>query len=315
MTDQAFLQVQVLELRRMLGRAKEGSIVAKQLRERLTDAEEELERANTRDGQIFAEAPSVLPRTAIFLRGGGVQGSDGISASLAGEALLQYERMFTAQAIHDERNAARKAGRQRRHRGAPTPGLLFTGTPRGSFGLEFVPKLTGDHPVMGVHAVSLVSIADAIYQVANAGDTLDDAIKNVPPPVLQPMKQFIKALSDHGASIRIAFADKPGRSLTADQIKVAADRLERDVTQDVANIKGTFRGVTRDSGVFDLRTEAEDVLTGTVVDSLTEDDLERIDRLTNEACIATLQKTIVRRLSGTDAVTYVLLDATALETG
>ena len=55
--------------------------------------------------------------------------------------------MFVEQALHDERMMAKDAGRNRRPRGSPAPELLFVGTPRGSFGLEFVPQ-TPDDPTL-----------------------------------------------------------------------------------------------------------------------------------------------------------------------
>jgi hypothetical protein len=139
--------------------------------------------------------------------------------------------------------------------------------------------------------------------------SLDEAIEPIPPRVLQPLKQFLKTLAQHEAELRLAFHGSPSQSLTASQIQKTADRLERDMTQETVEIGGTFRGVTRESGYFDLKTDAGDVITGTVADDLTEDDLERIDGLTNKQCKAKLQKTTVQRISGPSKSTFVLLDA------
>ena len=100
--------------------------------------------------------------------------------------------MFTAQAVHDERLAAKTAGRQ------PAPrrcyaGLIFTGTPRGSFGLEFVPQITADEDelLVEIHAKSLENVADALTRVVESG-SFEEAVGSVPSPVLQPLKQFSK---------------------------------------------------------------------------------------------------------------------------
>ena len=92
----------------------------------------------------------------------------GIHAALAGEALIQYERMFVEQALHDEREAARKAGRQRRRLGTAPPSLLLTGTPRGSFGLEFVAEPTEGGTLLNIHAQSLRNVAEALARVAES---------------------------------------------------------------------------------------------------------------------------------------------------
>jgi hypothetical protein len=309
MNKQAFLQIQTLELQHLLESAGDDPILAPQLRERLEDAQRELDEIRRQQGTLIPKEPVVLPRAAIFLQGDGVPDSEGIRPPLAGEAMIQYEKMFTEQALHDEREAARKAGRHRRRRGTPTPALLFTGTPRGSFGLEFVPQVT-EEDSLEIHAQSLRHVADALVLVAESESrALDDAVNKIPARVLQPLKSFMGTLARHGAEIRLAFPDRPPRSLNVEQVRTAAERLDKEVIQEPETIRGTFRGVTLETGKFDLRTETGEVITGTVADDLTEDELERIALLTNHACIADLQKTTVSKIGGAPTPTYVLLNA------
>ena len=192
--------------------------------------------------------------------------------------------------------------------------MLFTGTPRGSFGFEFLPQFRDDDLLTGVHAQSLVNVAEALTRVAESdANSLDRVVSEMPPRVLQPLKQFLKTLAQYEAELRLAFHDRPSRSLSAMQVKSAADLLDRDVEQESSSIEGVFRGVTRDSGVFDLRRENGSVITGTVADQLTEDDLERIDRLTNKPCVAEIQETTIRKIGGAKTTSYVLLDARSAE--
>ena len=123
------------------------------------------------------------------------------------------------------------------------------------------------------------------------------------------MKRFLKVLAQHGAELRLAFADSPPVSLAIEKVRVASDLLERELQEKETDIKGTFRGVTRESGVFDLIDEEGVVITGTVADNLTEEDLERIDKLTNHPCVARIQQTIVLQVSGVAKSTYLLIDA------
>lgn len=310
MNKQTFLQVQAIELRHLLEMAGDDPIMAPQLRVRLEGVEKDLETLKRQNGTLLPKENVAVPRAAIFLRGGGVQDSEGIRPSLAGEALIQYEKMFVEQALHDEREAARKTGRQRRPRGTPMPSLMFTGTPRGSFGLEFVPQATEDPALLQVRAQSLRHVANAVVLIAESDPkSLNETVKRIPPRVLQPLKQFMTTLAQHGAELRLAFSDQRSRTLNVDQIKSAAERLEKEVSQENVKIAGIFRGVTRESGVFDLKTDAGEVITGTVADSLTEDDLERIDGLTNQACVAEVQRTTVSNITGATSPTYLLLDA------
>jgi len=309
MNDLTHLQIQATELRQLLDRSATDPILAPQLRSRLRDAEQKLHEAQQQPGTLLPRETPRLPRAAIFLRGDGVQNSDGVRPSLAGEALILYEKMFTEQAIHDERLTAQAAGRQRRPRGAPMPGLLFIGTPRGSFGLEFSPQIGDDVSLLEVHARSLENIADALTRVVESGaSSLDEIVSSIPSRVLQPLKQFLKVLAQNGAELRLASEDRRAESLSAPAVKVAADRLEREVEQEIIQLQGRFRGVTLESGGFDLVTD-DGLVKGTVADELTEEDLERIHKLTNRQCVADLQKTTVRKVGGPETTSYILLDA------
>ena len=133
-------------------------------------------------------------------------------------------------------------------------------------------------------------------------------MSDIPSPVLQPLKQFLgSAGTELEAELRLAFENRPSRSLPAAKIKVAAERLEREVQQEPTNVKGTFRGLTLESGGFDLLTD-DGLIKGSVADDLTEEDLLRILKLTNRQCVAELQKTTVRKVGGAGTVSYVLLD-------
>jgi hypothetical protein len=314
MTDRAFLQAQAVELRRLLEKAGDDPILAPQLRERLEEVARELEISDQETGTPLPPEPVELTRAAIFFRGGGVEDSLGIHAALAGEALIQYERMFIEQALHDEREAAKRAGRQRRRRGTAAPGLLLTGTPRGSFGLEFVAQPTEEGTLFGIHAQSLRNVAVALERVAeSSSESLEATVAKIPPRVLPSLRKFLSALVHYGAELRLTFPDLPARSLPAAQLKRASELLEREVQQEFIEVPGVFRGVTRESGVFDLKTQGGEVITGTVADDLAEEDLERIDAFTNQDCIASLQKTTVSRVTGPTTPTYILLDARAAE--
>lgn len=309
MNDHTFLQVQAVQLREMLQGAGDDPILVPQLRQRLADIEEDLRKAEQSNGELFLTAVPSAPRAALFLQGGGVEASTGIRPSLAGEALIQYERMFVEQALHDEREAARTAGRQRRPRGAPVPALLFTGTPRGSFGLEFATQRAEDESLLEIHSRSLEHVAEALVQVSASDCSLEQVIRNISPRVLRPMKKFLSVLAQHGAEIRLAFSAAPSQSISGERIKLAAERLDRELEEAELEASGTFRGLTRESLVFDLIADDGVLITGSIADHLTEDDLDRINELTNNRCVASLQKTTLRQLGGAPRESYLLLDA------
>ena len=178
MNDRSFLKDQAAQIRRLLDEAADDPVLIPQLQQRLQAVEHELEATEATPTTLFP-IETALPKVALFIKGAGVRESDGIRPALAGEALIQYERMFIEQSLHDERAAARAAGRTRRRRGSPTPTLLFTGTPRGSFGLEFVPQESGDDALLPVHAQTLKNVASALMRVSIADPTLEEAIEGI----------------------------------------------------------------------------------------------------------------------------------------
>ena len=309
MNDLLYWRMQVLQLQQLLAEAKDDPILAPQLRERLEDAQQELQRTEQVPGILLPREIRTAPRVALFMRGAGVQGSEGIRPSLAGEALIQYEKIFCEQAMHDERATARDSGRQRRRKGSPKPELLFTGTPRGSFGLEFVPQSVNDPEVASLHIQSLYNVADLLEKMSNDSLKLDQRIIDVPPRILQSVKKFFKVLASHDTELRIAFDDRPSRTIMSSQIHQASNLLEEEWTQEEIDIFGTFRGLTRESLVFDFLDENSVLIKGTLDESLTEEDFDRIDALTNHKCKVTLQKSELRQVSGPSRVTYILVDA------
>ena len=309
MNDQTFYELQILKLKNLLQGAEDDPIMAPQLQARIRSAEKKLEEARRQPSSLLPKDSFELVRAAIFLRGEGVHDSEGIRPSLAGEALIRYEQMFVAQALHDEREAARKAGRQRRPKGSPTPTLLFSGTPRGSFGLEFVPQPVEDRSLLAVHTQSLRNIAETVERVAERSDSLGEAISRIPPRVVAPLKLFVKALANHGAELRLAFSDRPSVSISHEKLRSAADHLEKEVTQADVTLTGTFRGVALESGVFDLKTDEGEVVSGTVPDSYSEEELEALHQLTNQRCVLDLISTTVSKISGPTTTLYVLQDA------
>lgn len=182
MKNDSYLQLQVMELERLLEKSADNPILGPQLRDRLDEAKRLLAAEKQVPGKLLPRESPALPRAAIFFRGEGVQDSDGILAGLAGEALIDYEKMFVAQSLHEERIAAKATGRQRRPRGTPKPGLLFTGTPRGSFGLEFVPQFHDDSLLLDVHAKALTNVADVLASVVESNEqSVNEVLEKVPP--------------------------------------------------------------------------------------------------------------------------------------
>jgi hypothetical protein len=92
-------------------------------------------------------------------------------------------------------------------------------------------------------------------------------------------------------------------------VKIAAERLDKEVVQERITLHGVFRGVTLETCRFDLKADTSEAISGTVADDLSEEDLVRISNLTNQQCVAHLERTTVSKIAGTPTVTYILIEA------
>jgi hypothetical protein len=313
MSEVLHLRLQLIQLQDLLREAGDDPLIAPQLEQRIAEAEAKLNQLTYKPGVLFPDEPPI-PRAAIFLRGTAVFGEESIRAGFAGELLSSYERMYQEQAVHDERVAAQLQGRHRRPRNTPVPELRFTGTPRGSFGFEFSPHSPEHDKNLRLHAQSLTRVAETVVAITNPDhSTFAASVSEVPRGMLGPLKGFLRSLSQNGAEIRFAFEDRQSQVIEYEQIATAVLRLEKEVAVGTEKIPGTFRGLTMDTGKFDFRTQTQQSISGAVAEELSDEDLVRIEKLINQACVATIETTTFSTKVGSDTMKYVLLDAEAAD--
>lgn len=138
-------------------------------------------------------------------------------------------------------------------------------------------------------------------QAVQLRQLLEDAVDD---PILAPqLRQRLQNVEEE-------LAAAPSQSISSELIKRAADRLEQELEEAEITVEGLFRGLTRESLVFDLVTDDQTLITGAIADDLVEEDLDRIDELTNKRCVARLLKTTLRIVAGAPRETYLLLNAT-----
>lgn len=298
----SILQAESIELTRLLKLADGDPVIVPQLENRLREVKQRFDTPT--DGILFPPEPSrALPRAAFFLSH--ESDSVGIKPSVAGSVLVQYERMFIEQAMHEERMQAAEEGRQRRHRGLGEPVLALVGTPKGSFGFEFSPTSA---QMALTHEKALRQIAEAVRLISQPNSELPNVLQSLPSKVIRPLKQFIKTVSDANMSLRFAFADLPSFRIPSVDLADASRRLEREVQVEDKSFTGTLRGLPLDSGQFDFKTSLGQYISGMLSDALTEEDYDRLLPLINRDTIVDLQETTIIQVDGTKTA-YVLIDA------
>jgi hypothetical protein len=292
MTGTHQLQHQAVRLRHLLALAEGDAPMHDQLAGQLERVEQALATAPHAES-----VPVPSPRTALFLRGEGVLGSEGIRAGLAGRALVELESIYVAFTRELERGNSARTRRTNAQ-------LMLAGTPRGSFGLEVVA-----HPAHPELEPVLQTVAEAIGTVVRTQE-LEVGTRGIPEKALAPMQRFIELLATNGTELRFAHSDRTGDTLTLAQLQAARERLGKQYRVRKETVFGTFRGLMADSGRFDFRGNDGMAYTGSVSDELDDDNLRRIARLFDSPCRAELELTEVEKPGGARKRRYVLIDAT-----
>jgi len=314
MSNLEFIQIQVLERERLLRDAGDSRLVRSQLTERLNAARGALENALKDPGNLFPTEVLSLARVAIFLRGDSIE-NGGIRPAFAAAVLTQYERMFVAQALHDEREAALRAGRQRRRRGSKQPELRFVGTPTGSFGLEFTPLPCEDKATNESRSAAIGRLVDAIAAVGESDDeSLEGALKPIPAGVIQQLPAFFTTLASYHAQLRVSSTVGASVVLDTGQIERTALRLDRNIVESEETLPGMFRGATLDSGQFDFAADDGQLISGVVDEAYSEEELTGLLEYVNVRCIARFRKTAIKSPTGLSAPTYVLTSIAPIDT-
>ncbi len=294
MNERSFSAAHVSELERLARSSADDPVLGPQDRARL-------ERVRAA-GPADATDPG-HPRAAFFLRGEAVDGTRGVDAVLAGQALTQAGKMFTEQAILQERETAEGA---RRPRGAQRPVMLFTGTPRASFGFELSPNAE-DAALREVHATALDRLLNTILRISS-DDAEDDLLEEIPRSVLPHLKLFFKTLADHHAEVRLVDTSGHRSGVTRASVIATAARLTRQVEEHEYDLPCTFRGLTMETRQFDLLADDE-VVTGQISGDLTEEDVRRISGYLNQPGVATLVRTRIVHAGRAPVVSYLLTGA------
>ena len=295
------IQWEINQLQGLLADVKDSEITTLQVQSRIKWLQDDL---RTETGELFPPAEPVLPQAAVFLVGEAMNGQ-GIRASLAGEVLHRYEKMFLEQALHDERTARKDGGHQRRRKGTHEPSLQLTGTPRGSFGFQFAPSPT-DSETQSRQGQSLKNVAAAISYVAGPEMIPETISDKLPRGMLSHIVAFFKALASNDVALRFAFQDQSPSTISAEMIRAASAKLERRIEIEEFKVRGRPRGATMESGHFDFVKEDDVTISGMLDEQLDDEDRKQIISLNDQPVDAIIELTTVTMLTGAKRREYIL---------
>jgi hypothetical protein len=303
-----FIQAQILETDRLIQLTGDHPLMAPALAQRKAEFENELKELPPPSKQP--------PRTVLFFAGGPVLGTRGIDAQFASSIINHFVQMVKSQYAAVKHGGVGTRGIRR---GEAEAGLMLTGTPRGSFGLELSQPACEDWVASGQVADVLVQLTKLIESAGKDDESFAFALDDVSPRVLQRLKEFFKVASDGKARMRIVSGDLECQ-LDETNIAQAFERVREAKTEDnTVEWPGIFRGATLDTWRFDFRTDDGNNITGRMGENVTDEQALNMIRFADLPCVATLHQTLVTTRSGILRTRYELnalrtSDATATPT-
>lgn len=294
-TQRERLQVQLLDTERMLDLADDHPLMSVSFREKKKELEAQIEKLPLGS----KEASAIL-----LFSGAPVQGSMGIDVSFAGNVLMPFQNMVMAD--YADRYHGSVAGRGRR-RGEKESRLLLTALPRGSFGMELKKAEEDELFEESQLEDTLAHVTELVDAAATSDEEFALKINDTAPRVIQNLKQFLEAISNGKAGLKLETGDY-SCEMNPDRAASAFDRVSRTVsTMKKITLKGVFKGALLESWKFDFMDENNHKISGKLADDLSEDAAASLNRdYTNISCVATLEKTVVIFKNGRERTTYVL---------
>ncbi len=244
------------------------------------------------------------PRTVLFFSGTPVRGSKGIDASFVGRVLDPFQNMVMNE------NASRwhgTLGARGRRLGENKSRLLLTGLPRGSFGLELTKADNDELFEEDQLSETLAHVTRLVESAAKSDEDFAIELNDASPRVIQNLREFLKAVSDANAGLRMETGDFRC-DLTPIQAQEAYSRVSDTITsEELIEESGTFRGLLLEDWRFNFINDNGHKVAGKLDENITTEKATELQRsFFNQSCVASLLKTTVLFKNGRERTTYVL---------
>lgn len=250
------IQSEISSLSDMLKRIPEKDIFGRvDFEYRLETLQDELRK--------LENVPDTTAETVLYFGGEPVEGSTGIKASFASDALKKYQDLVSMLLASHKRGDDLAEDGPIPHRDNST--LHITGAPRGSFGF-ILSELLPQGSLTDTGLLSAVEKASNLIELSKEPDdeSFQDAIAEEHPRVLAYLNQFIGSLRAANATARLVTRD---HDITLDStgIEAASNNTESlSISTDIKILRGRFRGATARSRRFDFEPEDGDLIRGKI---------------------------------------------------
>lgn len=292
-----FLRTQIGETERMLELVKGHPLMMKSFRSKLDDLKQQLN-----------ELPSNLKEAKIKLlfSGKAVLGSLGIKSSFVGKTVKPLQELVNTEVAMVQFG---KVGQRGTTKNSINNNLYLTALPRGSFGVELSHLNPSDLFNESDVSEAISNVIDLVQSSALSDESFEDVITRTPERNINNLKKFLKVIVKENSILKMESGSKR-LVLKEQEVNEAYSRVDSTATEDKEEvIRGTLRGVLLDSGKFEVTRENGEIISGSVSNNLSEEDIIEFDRqFLNQQCeihLSVKTKTFKGRRSKSS---YELLD-------
>lgn len=293
--DKIHIQSQIVDVEKMLAKAKGNLFFEVSLQERLDTLKKQL-----------AELPETdEAKITLLFSGDAVAGSAGINSLFAGKTILPIQnliRMQTAIRRYGE-NACGKgpAGRRR------VSDLYLTSLEKGSFGYELSLLSPKDLFEEEEVAQSIKSVIDLFRETSASGDCFEQNVRSLPPKALLSLKSFFKELSQSNSILKVESGSNY-LELSAPQVKDSYARISStQCTEEAITMQANFKGALIETGKFELIDTLGNRINGDISPDLSQEEIAQYNRdFSNIDCLVTVKKYTTTFNNGKARASYEL---------
>uniref|UniRef100_B8DKY7 Uncharacterized protein n=1 Tax=Nitratidesulfovibrio vulgaris (strain DSM 19637 / Miyazaki F) TaxID=883 RepID=B8DKY7_NITV9 len=253
---QEALRAEIAATKAQLQQVSDGDILGRiGMEQRLEELQSELNE--------IENIHQTIAESVIYFGGAPVQGSSGISAMFAAEALRKYQDLVTVVLASDRCGDSLSESGPLPCRNEST--LHITGTPRGSFGF-CLQEIVSQRPLTDSAPESAVERANQLISAAKIedADVLEESISKEHSRVLTVLSDFFRTLKNYGATARILSRDTDV-VLNKNLVDIAVmntDIIKMESKPVIVN--GIFQGATIVSRNFDFIADSGVVIEGKI---------------------------------------------------
>jgi len=292
------LQAQIIDTERLLSLAKDHPLMSYSMKKKLDNLKKRLE-----------EFPVDIkePKVRLLFSGGAVKGSQGIKTKFISQTLRPFQELIKTQTALLRYG---KVGKRGVSKSSKFSELYLTALPTGSFGVELSQIDANDFFAEEDVSTAINQVMDLIDAATKSDEAFENILEKTPARNLTNLRSFLKQIDEEHSILKLESGTHK-INIPEDKIHKGFERVNGAVKEDEEIfIDGTLRGILLESARFEFIDKDGFKYTGFVNPKVDE---KEILLYMNQTCKVHIRKSKTRFNSGTQKVTYELLEISKTE--